>query len=296
MDWNLVRAEEAEFDLSEFRQGIRKGGYYDWDVDKYFLPLEDQDAEEQDRQGGEGMISICVLTTAWNRYPERFEALKRMIGSVRTNMDWGECRVSWVTAIQEQGHLLREETEAFLESQDIEYFYTPGKPLLANNLNAGLQYVSHRHAPNLILYLQDDMIMRRPYSIEDDAEMLVENFSNVSMVKYIVSEKHRKAAAKRGPYLWLDPKLDYYYSDCAHLMRWDFHYCTGLFSTATTKDGIDISQCEPEMDRRCRELNALGAISIIGRAEDPGIFERQEGVPSVMTEKHELFEKRRGQE
>lgn len=237
-------------------------------------------------------MKINILTIAWNRFPERFDYFQVMVNSIKENLSLGHHEYEWIVSIESERHLLKKEMEDFCNKNNIKYYYKPGKPLLATNLNYGLSLCKQP----FIFYIQDDFILLNKLDISKDIDFMIAH-KDISIIRYRDTRAAERVYTKqvdKNLDLWeVSNKVPYYYNDNPQLKRKDLVKLTGDFCNKYEfpDKGFDDSSCETMMARKMKQLSRENKVRILSKHTGSSCFGVQttigKGKVSTLKEKWE---------
>jgi hypothetical protein len=209
-------------------------------------------------------MKINILTTVWNRTPERFQYFKKTVESVEKYIDWGRYIPEWIVSCEYIGHHLKEEMEKFCEEHNIKLVYHRGKPGIGRNTNHGLSLCD---SP-VTLFIQDDCAAVEPLKIWQDIDWLLsEEGKGIGMLRlYAHFERdyqrgHMQLLNKDLSIYLVDPAASYYVNFHAHLRTKLWTDTVGKFSeefrykSKQHPDGIDGGVAENTMVKQARRIS-----------------------------------------
>jgi len=204
------------------------------------------------------MKKIQIAVTFWNRFPERFACLKRTYHAIEKYTDFGDYGHEWIISCETDRCLNKKQVNDFLKPlPNVKYYWKDGAAALASNLNNVLKACD---AP-LILYLQDDFLLVREFSIYKYADFLLN--SEYDMIRYNLASAFRQLKGE-GHLKLIDDCLQLFeishkainvYSDQPHLKKLSFHKKYGYFPDSTYR-GYDSGDCEIFFNKRIKKSKA----------------------------------------
>lgn len=245
---------------------------------------------------------INILTTAWNRVPERFNYFKVMVESVKEKVNWGEYIPDWIVSIEEKDHYLRKEMEEFCLDHGIHFFYHRPPAGLGRNTNYALSLCSEP----AILFVQDDCIAVEPLEIWKDIDWFFsEEAQKIGVLRYYAhfdrdnDRGHMKLINDELDIYKVSPEATYYMNFHVHLRKLEYHGITGpydesfKFKSKKFPNGIDGGVAENRMVTSARKVSAILGIAYKRCAinKEERSFGNYFGKQKVLLEHSTLMEK-----
>lgn len=211
---------------------------------------------------------INILTTAWNRHPDRFNYFKKMVLSVKEKIDWGEYIPEWIVSIEKESHYRKEEMEDFCKEENLLFYYHPNKRGLGRNTNYGYSLCKNE----VILFIQDDCLAVEPLEIWRDIDwfLLKEKYGVLRYYAHFDRDNnngHMKLVNKDLELYEIHSEAPYYMNFHVHLRKQKHIKLTGpyneefKFKSKEFPEGIDGGVAENSMVRQAREVsNIMGIV------------------------------------